>query len=91
VYEDLAFIVDEGVPAARVRALIEQTGRPLLRSVMLFDVYRGEQVGRERKSLAYRLTYQAQDKTLTDRAVAKVRERIVKRLEKEVGATLRSS
>jgi phenylalanyl-tRNA synthetase beta chain len=91
VYEDLAFIVEEEIPAAHVRALIEQTGGALLRSVMLFDVYRGEQIGRDRKSLAYRLTYQAQDKTLTDREVAKIRQRIVKRLEKEVGATLRSS
>jgi phenylalanyl-tRNA synthetase beta chain len=89
VYEDLALIVDEGVPAVRVRDLILQTGQPLLRSVLLFDVYRGEQVGSGKKSLAYRLTYQAPDRTLIDREVAKVRGKIVRRLEREVGATLR--
>jgi len=89
VYEDLAVVVEETVPAVRVRDLIAQTGEPLLRSVVLFDVYQGEQVGSGKKSLAYRLTYQADDRTLTDRQVAKVRSRIVRRLERELGAGLR--
>ncbi|HDQ71522.1 MAG TPA: phenylalanine--tRNA ligase subunit beta [Chloroflexi bacterium] len=89
VYEDLAIVVDEGVAAERVRELIEQTGRPLLRSVVLFDVYRGKQIGEGKKSLAYRLTYQADDRTLTDGAVGKQRGKIIRRLEKELGATLR--
>ena len=90
VYEDLAVVVDENVPAVRVRDLIAQTGASLVRSVVLFDVYRGEQVGTGRKSLAYRLTYQADDRTLTDREVAKLRGKIVRRLERELNATLRS-
>jgi phenylalanyl-tRNA synthetase beta chain len=89
VYEDLAVVVDEDVPAVRVRDLIAQTGDQLLRAVLLFDVYRGKQVGAGRKSLAYRLTYQADDRTLTDREVSKVRARIVRRLERELGAALR--
>ena len=90
VYEDLAVVVDEGLPAVRVRDLIAQTGSSLVRSVVLFDVYRGEQVGAGKKSLAYRLTYQADDRTLTDREVAKLRGKIIRRLERELGATLRS-
>jgi len=90
VFEDLAVVVGEDVPAVRVRDLIAQTGAPLVRSVVLFDVYRGEQVGAGQKSLAYRLTYQADDRTLTDRAVSKLRTKIVHRLERETGATLRS-
>ncbi len=89
-YEDLAVVVDEGLPAVRVRDLIAQTGSSLVRSVVLFDVYRGEQVGAGKKSLAYRLTYQADDRTLTDREVAKLRGKIIRRLERELGATLRS-
>jgi phenylalanyl-tRNA synthetase beta chain len=89
VYEDLAMVVDDDVPAVRVRDIIAQTGAPLLRSVLLFDVYRGDQVGTGKKSLAYRLTYQADDRTLTDRQVARVRDRIVRTLERELGATLR--
>jgi phenylalanyl-tRNA synthetase beta chain len=89
VYEDLALVVGEEVPAVTVRDLIAQTGSPLVRSAVLFDVYRGAQVGAQKKSLAYRLTYQADDRTLTDKEVAKLRSKIVRRLEREVGATLR--
>jgi phenylalanyl-tRNA synthetase beta chain len=90
VYEDLAMVVGENVPAVQVHDLITQTGAPLVRSVVLFDVYRGEQVGPHKKSLAYRLTYQADDRTLTDREVAKLRTKIVRRLERELDAELRS-
>jgi phenylalanyl-tRNA synthetase beta chain len=89
VYEDLAVVVDEDVPAVRVRDLIARAGAPLLRSVALFDVYRGAQVGASKRSLAYRLTYQAGDRTLTDEEVAGVRSGIVQRLGEELGATLR--
>ena len=89
VYEDLAVVVDEGVPVVRVHDLIAQTGAPLLRSTVLFDVYQGDQVGAGKKSLAYRLTYQADDRTLTDKEVAKLRGKIVRRLERELEATLR--
>jgi phenylalanyl-tRNA synthetase beta chain len=77
------------VPAVRVRDLIAQAGAPLVRSVVLFDVYQGEQVGTGRKSLAYRLTYQADDRTLSDQEVTKLRARIVRRLEQGLGAVLR--
>ena len=88
VFEDIAVILDESVPAAKVEALIRQTGGKVLTEVKLFDVYRGEQVGEGKKSLAYSLTYQS-DKTMTDAEAAAVRKKIVKRLEHEVGAKLR--
>ena len=80
----------ENVSELNVRAHITQTGSSLVRSVTLFDVYRGEQAGTGKKSLAYRLVYQADDRTLTDKEVSKLREKIVRRLAKELGATLRS-
>jgi phenylalanyl-tRNA synthetase beta chain len=89
VYEDIAVIVDESVPAARVEALIRQTGGRSVSAARLFDIYRGEKIGAGRKSLAYNLTYQS-DKTLTDAEAAAIRNKIVKRLEQEVGAKLRS-
>jgi phenylalanyl-tRNA synthetase beta chain len=90
VLEDLAFILDETVPADKVDALIRQTGGQLLTGLALFDVYRSAQIGAGKKSLAYQLTYQHPERTLTDEEVAKLRERIVKRLEQELGAQLRS-
>ncbi|MDH5507032.1 MAG: phenylalanine--tRNA ligase subunit beta, partial [Anaerolineae bacterium] len=89
VLEDLALVVDENIPAGKVSAMITQTGGQTLSAVNLFDVYRGEQVGAGKKSLAYSLTYQALDRTLTDKDVAKLRSKIVKRLEKELNAKLR--
>lgn len=89
VVEDIALVVAEGLAAAQVEALIKQTGGKLLADVRLFDVFTGEQVGSGKKSLAYRLTYQAEDRTLTDAEVAKVREKIVKRAKDGLGAVLR--
>ncbi len=90
ILEDIAVIVDESVAASRLEALIRQTGGKSVTNVRLFDVYRGDQVGAGKKSLAYSLTYQAPDKTMTDAEAAAIRNKIVKRLEQEVGAKLRS-
>ncbi|HSD84145.1 MAG TPA: phenylalanine--tRNA ligase subunit beta, partial [Anaerolineae bacterium] len=89
VMEDLALIVEDKVPAEKVQATIMAAGAgTALKSARVFDVFKGEQIGAGKKSLAYRLTYQA-DRTLTDADVAKIREQIVKRLREELNAVLR--
>jgi phenylalanyl-tRNA synthetase beta chain len=90
VLEDLALVVDEGLPAERVAELIRRTGGKVVTDVRLFDVYRGERLGTGKKSLAYSITYQAPDKTLSDKDVAGIRTRILRALEQELGAALRS-
>ncbi len=90
VREDIAVVVDEAVPVARVEATIWQAGSQLLREVRLFDLYRGEQIGAGRKSLAYRLVYQADDRTLTDDDATRIRAQIIEALERELNATLRA-
>jgi phenylalanyl-tRNA synthetase beta chain len=90
ILEDIALIVNENVPAAEVEKLIRQTGGRTITDVNLFDVYRGDQIGVGKKSLAYSLTYQNPERTLTDKDAAKLRNKIVKRLESELGARLRS-
>ena len=90
VLEDLAFILDEAVPAESMEALMRQTGGKLLADVQLFDLFRSEQIGAGKKSLAYKLTYQAPDRTLTDSEVTTLRNKIIKRLEHELSAKLRS-
>jgi len=89
ILEDIALIVDENVPAADVENLIRQTGGRTVTDVHLFDVYRGDQIGAGKKSLAYSLTYQNPERTLTDKDAAKLRNKIVKRLARELGAQLR--
>jgi phenylalanyl-tRNA synthetase beta chain len=90
VLQDLAIVVDEGVPAAEVKAFIADAGGFLLKDVHLFDVYRGDQLPEGKKSLAFALTFQAPDKTLRDSIVAKQVKRIVARLGKEMAAELRT-
>jgi phenylalanyl-tRNA synthetase beta chain len=90
VLEDLALVVDEAVTAEQVEAVIRGAGGELLEEIKLFDVYRGEQVGEGQKSLAFALTYQAADRTLTDDEVGEIRQNVIRLLEKEIGAQLRA-
>jgi phenylalanyl-tRNA synthetase beta chain len=90
VLEDLAVVVDEAIPAEKVQHVIREAGEPMLRQVDLFDLYRGEQIAKGKKSLAYSVVYQADDRTLTDTEVAGVRQKIIRRLKEELGADLRT-
>jgi phenylalanyl-tRNA synthetase beta chain len=88
VEEDLAVVVGEDVSAATVRDTVLEAGGELLRSAEVFDVYRGEQVGEGRTSLALRLSFQAPDRTLTDEEVAERRGAITEALS-GIGGSLR--
>ena len=90
VLEDLAVVVDESISAEQIANLIRKTGGATITDIKLFDVYRGGQAGPGKKSLAFNLTYQNPDRTLTDEEVARIRQKIVKHLDKELGAQLRS-
>jgi len=90
VLEDLALVLDEDIPAERVEQVIRAAGGRMLKGLRLFDVYRGEQTGAGKKSLAYSLTYQSLEKTLTDEEALKIRQRIIRELEQELGAKLRA-
>jgi phenylalanyl-tRNA synthetase beta chain len=71
---DLAFVVDDSVPAAAVQATLARAGGELLGSVELFDVFRGAQLGDGRRSLAYRLRFSALDHTLSEAELAALRQ-----------------
>jgi phenylalanyl-tRNA synthetase beta chain len=86
---DIALVVEEGLPAERVAAEICAAGGELLRDVRLFDLYRGESIPAGHKSLAYALTYQADDRTLTDKEVDKAHEKIEGRLRHVLKAQVR--
>jgi phenylalanyl-tRNA synthetase beta chain len=88
VYQDLAVLVPREVAASEVRAAIGEGGGELLRSVEVFDLYEGEQVGTDRKSLAFTLEFRAPDRTLTDDEVGGLREAIKAKLDR-IGGTLR--
>jgi phenylalanyl-tRNA synthetase beta chain len=88
VSQDLAVIVAEETSAAEVERAVRAGGGELLRSVRPFDLYRGDQLGPGRKSLALRLEFRAPDRTLTEGEVAERRSAIEAALA-EIGGGLR--
>jgi phenylalanyl-tRNA synthetase beta chain len=88
IRQDIAVTLPDDVPAAGVLDAVRQAGGPLLRAAGVFDVYRGEQVGAGRTSLALRLEFRASDRTLTDEEVAQRRAKIVAAIER-LGGELR--
>jgi phenylalanyl-tRNA synthetase beta chain len=94
--QDVALIVDEGVPAAEVQAALQDGAAPaagsgiLLEDIRLFDVYTGAQAGEGRKSLAYTLRFRAVDRTLTAAEASAARDAAVAEAGQRVGAVLRS-
>jgi phenylalanyl-tRNA synthetase beta chain len=86
---DIAVVVDAKVSAEEVAAEIRAGGGELLRQVRLFDLYRGESIPAGTKSLAYALSYQADDHTLTDKEVDRAHKKIEDRLKHKLKATIR--
>ncbi len=87
---DLAFVVSERVTQERLSNLISSVGGKLLENLNLFDVYRGPQVPSGTKSLAYRLRFRSSKRTLTESEVEKIKQRIIRKAEQELGAHLRT-
>jgi phenylalanyl-tRNA synthetase beta chain len=90
VRQDLAFTVAEDVTAGQLVSAANEAVGPALREMRAFDVYRGDQVGPGRKSIAFSVSFQSPERTLTDEDAAELRNRIVKALEERFGAQLRA-
>jgi phenylalanyl-tRNA synthetase beta chain len=86
---DIAVVVDEAITAERIVSEIHTAGGELLRSARLFDLYRGDQLPPGAKSLAYALSYQAGDRTLTDKEIDKAHKKIEDRLKQVLKASIR--
>jgi phenylalanyl-tRNA synthetase beta chain len=90
VEQDFAVVVSADVPAANVEAALRDSAGPLASGFVLFDIYQGSQVGEGKKSLAYRITFTAPNRALTDNDLGKVRTRIERTLKQKVGGVLRA-
>ena len=90
ILEDIALIVNANIPASEVEAVIRRAGGALLKDAMLFDVYTGAPIPAGKKSLAYALTYQDDEKTLTDKKAARVRRKIIGAARRRLKAELRA-
>ncbi len=90
VHQDLAFVVDEDVPAGELVAAAREAAGPELHEARVFDVYRGDQVGAGRKSVAIGVVFRSSERTLSDEDAQKLRARIVAALAERFGAELRA-
>lgn len=90
LHQDIALVVDEDVPAERVRATVEEGAGELIESVELFDIFRGEQLGEGKKSLAFQLLFRAADRTLTDEEVNEHRTAAAELAKQSLGAEMRA-
>ncbi|WP_022868447.1 phenylalanine--tRNA ligase subunit beta [Schaalia vaccimaxillae] len=88
--EDIALVVPSAIPVSRVEQVVRQGAGPLAESVTLFDIYEGDQVAQGHRSLAFALRLRAGDHTLTAEESAQVRDQVVAKARKVLGAELRS-
>ena len=86
---DFAFVCDEDLEIGKIEEIMTLAGGKLVEKIKLFDVYRGEQLGENKKSVAFSVTMRAADHTLTDEEADKTSKKILTLLEKELGITLR--
>ena len=89
VSRDLALLVDKNVEFAQIEQIARQSEKKLLKSVELFDVYEGKNLPAGKKSYAVNFILQDSDKTLTDKAIEAIMNKLINNLKKQLGAELR--
>lgn len=89
ITRDIAFIVDKNIQAGDIQREIETLGRPLVTKVSIFDIYEGENLPEDKKSIAYRLHYQDPNKTLQDKEVEQSYHHIIQSINKQFHAYVR--
>ena len=87
---DMAVVVEKNIPAVELLNVIKANGTELLQDAQIFDVYHGEQIASGKKSVAFNLTFQAADRTLTDNEVNEIYDNILKQLAAKYDAHLRA-
>jgi len=90
IQRDLAVVVSKDLQAEQLMKTIYESAGDLLESLKLFDVYTSEQLGKDKKSIAFSLTYRSAERTLTDEEVSSLHEQVLVSLKEKVGAELRS-
>jgi phenylalanyl-tRNA synthetase beta chain len=89
IKRDIALLVSEQIPAYEIERLIAKAGGVLLNKIQLFDLYQGEQIDADKKSLAYTLTYQSYERTLTDEDIKPIHLNVIEALRNKFGAEIR--
>ena len=90
VVRDFAFVIDEKYSSGEIISLVKKIDRDLIKTVKIFDVYQGDAIGDGKKSIAFNITLEPKDKTLSDNDIDKISKKIISTVQKTTGATLRS-
>ena len=89
VKKDLALIVEDKIPSQEIAIAIKKAAGNLLKEVEIFDVYTGKGIEEGKKSLAYSLTFEAQERTLIDEEINQILQKVMEQLEKKYHAEIR--
>ena len=90
VERDIALVVDEQIEVGQIENIISKKSKNILETAKLFDIYRNEKLGQNKKSVAYELIFRANNRTLTDDEIKNTMEAITKELQVALGAELRT-
>ena len=90
VVRDFAFVIDEKFSSNEIVNLVRKIDRELIKEVKIFDVYKGENIDRGKKSIAFNVTLEPKDKTLSETEIEEITKKIILSVQKSTGAVLRS-
>ncbi len=90
VVRDFAFVIDEKYSSGEIISLVKKIDKELIKNVRIFDVYQGDNIASGKKSIAFNVTLEPKDKTLTDKEIEEVSKKIISTVQETTGATLRS-
>jgi phenylalanyl-tRNA synthetase beta chain len=90
VVRDFAFVIDEKYNSGEIIALIKKIDKQLIKAVKIFDVYQGDNIDTGKKSIAFSITLEPKDKTLSENDIEQVSKKIISKIKESTGATLRS-
>ena len=89
VVRDISLVMDKSLTAGEIEKIIRSESGAILESLELFDIYEGERIGADKKSMAYSITFRNKEKTLEESEISAVMDKILKGLQ-AIGAVLRS-
>ena len=90
VVRDFAFVIDEKYSSGEIIALIKKIDKQLIKAVKIFDVYQGDNIDTGKKSIAFSITLEPKDKTLSENDIEQISKKIISKIQESTGATLRS-
>ena len=90
ISKDLAIVVDKNISADEIAKLIKKAAGALLTKIDIFDVYEGVNIPKNKRSIAYSLSFGTMDRTLTDEEINNIMSKVIENLQNKIGAELRS-